>query len=57
VAAATSERPLSTFDTVGIDTPACAAMSAMVVRGDIGSLLVLTCPVGGHSLVAEHFGS
>src|SRR5213083_3355388 len=31
VSAATSDRPLMTFETVGIDTPVWAAMSAMVV--------------------------
>jgi hypothetical protein len=27
----TSERPLMTFDTVGAETPACAAIEAIVV--------------------------
>ena len=31
VSGATSDRPLMTFETVGTDTPACAAMNAIVV--------------------------
>ena len=45
VSAATSGRPLTTFDTVGKETPASAAMTASVVRpvfrfGDPPSLLI-----------------
>src|SRR5690606_19885332 len=42
----TSGRPLSTFDTVGTETPASAAMTAIVVRplGWLAILLSLPCP-------------